>query len=93
MRILVVEDNGELVGLITKALERAGMEVDSVRTAGDGEAALRTMPYAALVLDLGLPDADGLTLLDQMRRTYPLHAPRARCARPHSPHTTARATM
>lgn len=68
MRVLLVEDNGELVGLLTKALERAGLEVDWARTVGDAEASLRTMSYAAVVLDLGLPDADGLSLLDQMRR-------------------------
>lgn len=68
MRILVVEDNGELVALLTKALERAGLEVDWARTVGDAEASLRAMSYAAVVLDLGLPDADGLSLLDQMRR-------------------------
>ncbi len=68
MRILVVEDNKELVALLTKALGRAGLDVDSVRNAADAEAALRTMRYAAVVLDLGLPDADGLVVLDQMRR-------------------------
>ncbi|MFO1163004.1 MAG: response regulator transcription factor [Reyranellaceae bacterium] len=68
MRILVVEDNGDLVALLTKALTRAGMEVDAVRTVADAEASLRAMHYAAMVLDLGLPDADGLTLLDQMRK-------------------------
>jgi DNA-binding response OmpR family regulator len=68
MRVLVVEDNVELVGLLTKALGRAGLDVDAARTVGDAEASLRTVSYAAVVLDLGLPDADGLSLLEQMRR-------------------------
>lgn len=68
MRVLLVEDNRELIGLLTKALERAGLEVDWARTVGDAEASLRAMSYAAVVLDLGLPDADGLGLLDHMRR-------------------------
>jgi two-component system response regulator TctD len=68
MRILVVEDNGELVALLTKALARAGLDVDSARNVADAETSLRTMHYAAVVLDLGLPDADGLAVLDQMRR-------------------------
>ena len=68
MRILVVEDNGELVGLLTKALAQAGLDVDAARNAADAETSLRTMHYAAVVLDLGLPDADGLVVLDQMRR-------------------------
>ena len=68
MRVLLVEDNIELVGLLTKALGRAGLDVDAARTVGDAEASLRTVSYAAVVLDLGLPDADGLSLLEQMRR-------------------------
>jgi DNA-binding response OmpR family regulator len=68
MRVLVVEDNSELVGLLTKALAKAGLDVDSVCSAGDAEASLRTMHYAAVVLDLGLPDADGLAVLDHMQR-------------------------
>ena len=68
MRILVVEDNKELVALLTKALAHAGLDVDSAGNAGDAEICLKTMHYAAIVLDLGLPDADGLAVLDQMRR-------------------------
>jgi DNA-binding response OmpR family regulator len=68
MRILLVEDNVELVDLLAKALARAGLDVDAVRTVADAEVSLRTVTSAAVVLDLGLPDADGLALLDQMRR-------------------------
>src|SRR5258708_35902752 len=68
MRILVVEDSGEPVVLLGKALARAGPDVDSARNAADAEASLRSMHYAAVVLDLGLPDADGLGVLDQLRR-------------------------
>src|SRR5258707_2647157 len=68
MRILVVEDNDQLVVLRTRALAKAGLDVDSARTVADTEASLRTVSYAAVVLDLGLPDADGRALLDQMRR-------------------------
>lgn len=68
MRILMVEDNGELVQLLTKSLARAGLDVDWARTADAAEASLRAIHYAAVVLDLGLPDADGFSVLDQMRR-------------------------
>ena len=68
MRILLIEDNDELVLLLTKALAKAGLDVDAARTVADAEASLRMVQYAAVVLDLGLPDADGLVLLDQMRR-------------------------
>jgi two-component system response regulator TctD len=68
MRILVVEDNAELVALLAKALGVAGLDVDTASNAADAEASLRAMHYAAMVLDLGLPDADGLVVLDHMRR-------------------------
>ena len=68
MRVLVVEDNDDLVTLVTRALARVGLDVDAAQNAADAEASLRTVQYAAVVLDLGLPDADGITLLDQMRR-------------------------
>lgn len=68
MRVLVVEDNEDLVDLLTRALARSGLEVDSARNVADAEASLRSVTYAAVVLDLGLPDADGLALLDSMRR-------------------------
>ena len=68
MRILVVEDHEELVELLAKALTRAGLDADSARNAADAEAALRGGHYAAVVLDLGLPDADGLSVLQSMRR-------------------------
>lgn len=63
MRILLVEDNRRLGGLIAEALTTHGYVADCVMTAEDGEAALATALYDAAVLDLGLPDADGMTLL------------------------------
>jgi two-component system OmpR family response regulator len=63
MRILVVEDEPRLAGHLADALRGAGYAVD---VAGDGERAddlARSEPYDAVVLDLGLPRVDGLTLL------------------------------
>jgi two-component system response regulator TctD len=68
MRVLLVEDSGELVSLLRKGLAQGGFAADAVHTAADAEHALATMRYAALVLDRGLPDGDGLTLLRAMRR-------------------------
>ncbi|MEO8669638.1 MAG: response regulator [Bauldia sp.] len=68
MRVLLVEDNTELVSLLKKGLSRGGVEADSVGTAGDASHALATMSYAAVVLDLGLPDEDGISLLRTLRR-------------------------
>ena len=63
MRILVVEDEARLARQLSKALADAGYAVDC---AADGERAdflSRTEGYDAVVLDLGLPKVDGLTLL------------------------------
>jgi DNA-binding response OmpR family regulator len=67
MRLLLVEDNERLRTLTSAALARAGFETDGVATAADAEAAMRVIAYAAMVLDLGLPDQDGLTLLKRVR--------------------------
>jgi DNA-binding response OmpR family regulator len=67
MRILLVEDNKELISLLVKGLERGGISVDSVGNARDAMAALATIRFDVVVLDLGLPDEDGLTWLRDMR--------------------------
>ena len=73
MRILLVEDNDELRALLIRGLEAAGFPVDALATQSESEAALRTNRYSALILDLGLPDGDGLTLLRSIReRSDPL---------------------
>lgn len=68
MRLLLVEDNAELVTLLAAGLGRGGFSADVVATATDALSALLTTRYAAVVLDLGLPDEDGLTVLRQLRR-------------------------
>jgi len=67
MRVLLVEDNTELVALLVKGLARGGFSADSVGNAGDAAHSLAAMRYAAVVLDLGLPDQDGLSLLRDIR--------------------------
>jgi len=67
MRILVVEDDEALAGQIIETLRGEGYAVDH---AGDGEDAQflgETEPYDAIVLDLGLPVVDGLTVLERWR--------------------------
>ena len=68
MRVLLVEDNRELVSLLKKGLSHGGFSADSVGTAADAVHVLATMRYAAIVLDLGLPDEDGISLLRDIRR-------------------------
>ena len=67
MRILIVEDEAALRQQLTEALGAAGYAVDS---AGDGDRAdvlAQTERYDAVVLDLGLPGVDGLTLVRRWR--------------------------
>ena len=68
MRVLLVEDNSELVALLRKGLGQAGLAADTVGTVADALHVLSTIRYVAIVLDLGLPDEDGLTLLRDLRR-------------------------
>lgn len=67
MRILLVEDNLRLSTFVRRGLEKEDFTVDGVGTIADAEAALDTAPYDLMVLDLGLPDGDGLDLLKDLR--------------------------
>lgn len=67
MHVLLIEDD-ELVGAgILTGLELEGFTVDWFTCAADGRSALESLDSDLVVLDLGLPDADGLTLLAQWR--------------------------
>ena len=85
MRILLAEDDPLLGDGLQAGLRQQGFQVDWVR---DGEAAereLRAQPYAAAVLDLGLPRMDGLDVLASVRRqgvTLPVLVLTARDALP-----------
>jgi len=85
MRILLVEDDALLGDGLRAGLRQLGFQVDWVR---DGEAAereLRAEPYAAAVLDLGLPKRDGMDVLAAVRRagvTLPVLVMTARDAVP-----------
>jgi DNA-binding response OmpR family regulator len=68
MRLLVIEDEARLSGILKAALGDAGFAVDVAGSAADAEAALELINYDAAVLDLGLPDGDGLTVLSAVRR-------------------------
>jgi two-component system response regulator QseB len=68
VRLLLIEDEVRLVQLLNAALARANFAVDAVGTSADGRAALAAALYDALILDLGLPDGDGLALLRDPRK-------------------------
>ena len=67
MRLLVVEDEARIAEIVRAALVRGGFAVDTVRLSADAREALATNPYDAAILDLGLPDGDGLKLLKELR--------------------------
>ena len=69
MRILLVEDHCRLADSITKGLARVGFGVDAFATAADGINAAKSITYDAIILDLGLPDRDGLSVLAELRHS------------------------
>jgi DNA-binding response OmpR family regulator len=69
MRLLLVEDNERLSALISASLAKVGFETDIFMTAAEAEAAVRSVTYSVMILDLGLPDEDGITLLRRLRAT------------------------
>jgi DNA-binding response OmpR family regulator len=68
MRILLFEDHSRLAASITKGLAGLGFGVDAFPTAGDGLNAFKSIAYDAIILDLGLPDRDGLDVLCELRQ-------------------------
>jgi len=67
VRLLVVEDEARIAEILRAALEKAGFAVDAVSTCADAREALSLNPYDIAILDLGLPDGDGMKLLDEVR--------------------------
>jgi two-component system OmpR family response regulator len=75
MRLLVVEDDPDLNRLLVNALKDGGYVVDSARDGEEGHFLGDTEPYDAVILDLGLPEMDGVTVLQKWRkdgRTMPV---------------------
>jgi len=65
--VLVVEDEARIAGQLTEALGQAGYAVDCASDGARGEFLGQTERYDAVILDLGLPTIDGLTLLRRWR--------------------------
>ena len=68
MRVLVIEDDKNLNRQIKDALGEAGYAVDVAFDGEEGHFLGDTEPYDAVVLDIGLPQMDGLSVLEEWRR-------------------------
>ncbi|MEO6713105.1 MAG: response regulator transcription factor [Mycobacteriales bacterium] len=67
MRILVVEDEPKLAGIIRRGLEAHGLSADVALTGEDAVCSAGATEYAAIVLDVMLPDIDGFEVCRQLR--------------------------
>jgi DNA-binding response OmpR family regulator len=72
--VLVVDDNTVLAAALSKGLREDGFEVEVAHTGAAALARIAHLDADAIVLDLGLPDVDGLTVLDRTR-ALGVHAP------------------
>ncbi|GAA0114749.1 response regulator transcription factor [Clostridium senegalense] len=69
MRLLIIEDNIELANSMKIGLEKMGFIIDVSNTGEDGEEKASVNEYDAILLDLNLPDIDGLEILKYLRKT------------------------
>lgn len=67
MRLLLVEDNLPLADVICRALRQAGYVVDWAQNRREADACVMSQAYDVVLLDLGLPDADGAEVLRRLR--------------------------
>lgn len=67
MRILLIEDSERLRGAVARGLRKEGYAVDEAKDGKEGLWMVSENPYDVVVLDLGLPQIDGLTVLRRLR--------------------------
>lgn len=68
MRVLLIEDHPPLAEAVKGALARAGFAVDRAKSVAEARETVALADYDLALLDLGLPDGDGLTLLPVLRQ-------------------------
>jgi DNA-binding response OmpR family regulator len=66
--VLFVEDTADTRDLVEFSLQSEGFTVITAQTADEGLGLARTKPFALILLDIGLPDKDGLELCREIRR-------------------------
>jgi len=67
VRLLLIEDNPRLAALIQAGLAKEGFPTDLVTSVSEGLSVLSTTHFSLVILDLGLPDGDGLSILKHLR--------------------------
>jgi two-component system KDP operon response regulator KdpE len=72
LRVLVVEDDREIRALMQSSLTVEGFDVKTAVTVSEAKALLHNTPPDVMVLDLGLPDGDGIDLVHEVRRHHSL---------------------
>ena len=70
-RVLVVDDDDEILAMLRRALTRHGFEVESAESAEGALALADTQPFDAALVDLVMPGRDGRSLTDALRRQFP----------------------
>jgi two-component system OmpR family response regulator len=68
MRILVIEDDDKIASFIVNGLKQSGFAVDHAADGGAALSLVESVPYDALVLDIMLPQLDGLSVLRRIRQ-------------------------
>src|SRR5262249_61999637 len=66
-RLLLVEDSIRLQALLSESLRGANYQLDVVGTVGEARAATAEIGYSLVIIDLGLPDGDGIALIHEQR--------------------------
>ncbi|QUX93816.1 DNA-binding response regulator [Marinomonas sp. A3A] len=69
-RIILVEDNDRLAHMVSVALQKVSIELDIFANLAAAKHALDMQEYGLLILDRGLPDGDGLVLLNSLRQQH-----------------------
>lgn len=72
LRVLVVEDDREIRALMQSSLSVEGFEVQTAVSLSEASALVRHSPPDVIVLDLGLPDGDGVELVQEVRKRHTL---------------------
>ena len=74
-RVLIVDDDRDVRNILASVLRQRGLEVHVAADGREALAALREHPFAVMILDLLMPEADGFEVLDELHRSDPKTLP------------------